>query len=619
MRRLDMQLQPDTKSIAEIFPIDTDVLYTIPDYQRNYAWKEENIETLINDLNEERDGYYLGNFIVTESDNRNKFDIVDGQQRITTLALILLAIYQILGDQIDYDKNLREIKPQVLKRMYSKQTDIERKLFQADGEPQLQLLEPDNTIYRDLLKSIESIDYKHHKNRILGKRFKSTKDFLNSIFISGEEKDECLEHLLSFYDKLNNSEILRIRVPNLNDAFTVFTSFNAKGVPLTLIDLLKSYYLKEATTNLESNVAINKWEELISIFYDSNDEPNSSVVTQFIRNNYDTFESDTLSSITRNDALRKYEKLFVDKTHEYIDTLIIRAKIFSNINSNIQTSDILNLSNQTKKLLEKLDRLETTQIYPILMHLLGEYHKSKLTETILNDILEFLIIYFVRRNIVLKPKSSNIRAVVLTSVRELKKYSSINSENINVIREKLLEIAANDDEFKVALSGPVYDTSKNTLRIILIDLERRYGNEFFDKKQNPDNLEGVNDKGNYIWTLEHILPQSAVNNSHWSHVLNNPNFNDGNSRANHDQYVHKIGNITLTGYNSEMSTKSFVDKRDYKDKESNLETGLKTKLYLNKSLTDESENLDIKTDWTIEDIIRRTNTVVEEVIKLYQF
>lgn len=615
-----MDLQPDKKTISEVFPLETNVTYKIPTYQRNYSWRDENIEVLIQDIIQEGKGYYLGNIIVTEdTKNPNLFEIVDGQQRITTLALILLSIYSTLQKSID--SNL--MNEELLRNVYSTQERIKGKLLNLDHEPQLDLLSPDKEIYQDLINLVlfKNPDSKPHKNKIFGKRYEHTKNYLETEFLGDEEKrtDTKLikgtENILNFYDKLNYSEILRIRVPNLNDAFTIFTSFNAKGVPLTLIDLFKSFYLRETDQYISQEEAISKWEELISIFYNENDEPISSVVTQFLLNNYDTFENTLKASITQNSALDAYDKLFRDKGYTYIDELITKAKIFSNISGKITTADILKLDKETQKKLLYLDKLESTQIYPIIFYLLFKYYEGKITIDLVNECLDFLLIYYVRRNIILKPKSSNIRAKAIQCVRNLNEIDIIDLTSIENCKDILMSISASNEEFQAALNGPVYLTSKNTTRIILITLERKHGSFF--NKQTPDNLDSVTDKGSYIWSLEHIMPQSADTNTFWKEELLKDCENEHQAKLLLEKNVHRLGNLTLTGYNSEMSARTFVDKKDYRDKSTNIETGLKTKLFLNDSIAAPNENIQNKTDWTIADIDRRTKFLIEKIIAIF--
>ncbi|MCG3402123.1 DUF262 domain-containing protein [Staphylococcus massiliensis] len=474
--------------------------YNIPIYQRNYSWREENIETMVKDINEQPKGYYLGNVIITEEGNYS-FDVVDGQQRLTTINLIFLAIYDNLSAILEV-ANL-SANDNIAHKISSCRVHTYDKIYSKNSGSPMHLLSPDKEILADIQKRVFKNDQlaKPHKNKVFGKRYDFVKNLIKTNFLGETElsnlnrKDllEGVEKLIEFYDKLNHAEILLITVPNLNEGFTVFTSFNAKGLPLTLLDLFKSFYLKEADGQISQEESVSKWEELISIFHNDNEEPITNVVTQFLLNNYDTFESQKNGSITQNTALKLYERIFHDEGYEYIDNLIKKAKVFSNMNGKIETIDILNLDDDIQQKLFDLDKLESTQAYPIIFFLLNKLLYKKITTSLISNFLDFLITYYVRRNIILKPKASNIRAKAIQSVRLLREKDNIDLKDIKEIKKIFKSIAATDEEFKVALDGSIYITSKNTTRLILTTLERKHGNFF--NKQNPENLNSINDKG----------------------------------------------------------------------------------------------------------------------------
>lgn len=141
-----MDLKPDKKIVSEMFPIEIDVTYNIPIYQRNYSWRDENIEALVKDIEKEDSGYYLGNIIVTErKDKPNFYDIIDGQQRITTILLILLAIYDNLN--ISMEKLNQENEKDLFRDAANNQGRIKDKILKLDGSSPLLLLYPDKEIY----------------------------------------------------------------------------------------------------------------------------------------------------------------------------------------------------------------------------------------------------------------------------------------------------------------------------------------------------------------------------------------------------------------------------------------------------------------------------------------
>lgn len=616
-----MQLNPESKKISEIFPIDAETHYNIPIYQRSYSWKTDNVETLFQDIVKEDYGYYVGNLLVTPTKNNQDYlDVVDGQQRLTTISLYLLGIYYHLRA---FKDNINHIDDKVIENDFDEALIfIQRQLINKENnKTRLRLLKSDQEIYDGLMEIITKSykDYTPSKNRIMGKRFNEILELISSEFFEEGYNEFSLNNLLTFYKKVNRMEILRIGVNNLSDAFSIFTSFNAKGLPLTLIDLLKSYYLKQAEIEGVNN-AIDKWTKLLSYFYDSNQEANSTLVTQFLQNNYDTYEQEnkkSTSSITKSQALRAYEKLFEDRGERYINTLLSRALIFSSFTNKIgENNEKLNYSENIIAFLNKIDRLDATSVYPIILFILVEFKNDKIELMEVERILEFLINYFVRRNVTSIPKASNLRAKSLAAVREMQNDNNEFKNYLETIKKHLKTLATEDDVFVSALNGNVYDGIKETTRIILVDLERNFGKNF--NKQNIDTLSQKDDRGHYYWTLEHIMPQTIKEGSTWDIMLDNIGENESKEQLFLDN-VHKLGNLTLTGYNTEMSNSDFIEKRDYSDKTTGTYEGLRTPLFLNESIPNKSIGQTIAdiNDWTIDDINRRNNELIKYVLELY--
>lgn len=607
-----MIINSNPKAVKQLFPIEKDTIYRIPIYQRNYSWKEKNIEELFNDINGEDSGYYCGNLLVTK-DNRervegitNVFEIVDGQQRLTTVLMFLLAIFE---KYMEICKDNFEAKDVSTYKVI--ETDIPRKL-RHNGEPVIKLLDKDREILKSYLSVLDGNEKGRYGNLTFAKRYKFIQDVLFNEF--------DINMLWNFYNKLNDLVFLQISVENISDAFSIFASLNNKGLPLTLLDLLKSKYLQLAILDISPSEAQEIWNNLVNVFK-LEDEHNITHVTQFLLNNYDTFENDSNSSITKGKALDKYHALFNEKGHNYMTELIDRAKTFTFIHPDLKVTKDKILPDEAIKKLIDLQKLDSSQLYPLLLLLLDKFFKKEINQDILNPILDYLISFHVRRNVAQKPKSSNIRARVLDAISSIKKEKE-EQNFINIIKESLNKISVNDDYFWTALKEPIYDLSTSTTRFILIAIERYYRNDQSNifTKQNPDNLDEKRVEGKnkqYIWTVEHILPQNPNLSDDWKKMISPEDNNK--ARELQEENMHKLGNLTLTGYNSELSDNNFIQKRDYKDETSQIYTGLRTNLFLNKSIPDveANETIDNKEKWTIKDIERRTEYLAGLVLKMY--
>lgn len=629
-----MQIGTVCKQIKELFPIGDGPTYVVPIYQRPYTWEESNINDFLNDISVENDGYYIGNVLLIDKIDQNHpniklQEVVDGQQRLTSLALILMAIFYKLHGFISC------VERNQLSKLFTIQEDIKRKLTNAENtEHSLRLLKKDSDVYNAIFTFVitnssydelgnayylnNTAEIKCDKRRLMWKRFIDILEWLS-------ENCHTFEDIERFYRKVDNLTIVSITCNDLGDAFSIFSSINAKGLPLTLIDLIKVEYLSAVGASDENLITVyeEKWIELLDIFSETEKDSNHSKVIQFLQNYYDTFINSTASSITKKEALKEYKKVFTRKGSDFIDELIKHARIFVDI---INSENIINDKADANviddinilTILSELHRMETSSIYPYLMFFLDLYVKKciGLEDLIYN--LTKIKAFYIKRNIMQKPKASNIRSRVLETIRSFKNINSIDTIT-STVSSLLRDISVSDEQFKLALEEPLYSKSNyKTLRIILIDLARQYNNGYFSKSR-PDTLDLYTSKQTprsmYKWTIEHILPDGRLN-SDWIQSLSKGDKQVAEEIQ--EKYKNKLGNLTLTPYNSEMSNSSFIVKRDYNPSGSEYE-GLRSGLFLNESIVDSDRDEDIsnKEEWTAEDINRRTDILSDLIIALY--
>lgn len=549
-----MKITPETKTLAAIFQTNSSVHYVIPVYQRNYSWKDEQIETLFDDIKNEDIGYYVGNLLINTDASSN--NIIDGQQRLTTLSLMLLAIHENLTS---FYQKMNQTDPD-FEKVSEARLDIKRQILDGDVV-RLRLLDKDQTVWENLVKVLQGENPGKWGNYFLSKRYKYIRNELlkGTLFPTPSE-------LLTFYKKLVNIELLQISVPNISDAYQVFASLNSKGMPLTPLDLLKNVYLSK-------NGDSDKWNKLKEGFK-KNDEEDAAKLTSFILNNYDAFETDSTSSLTKGKIVKSYDKIFKSKGADYIDVLTERAKVYLKI---------ANTDNAYRWDLSGLAKLDATTCYPLVLNLLCNQVNYDLSDAQFNDILADLIKLYVQRNIALTPKASNLRSSLNGLRKVIVENGWKSNELVNKIHEKIKTLQPRWDSVHLALQDGIYDKNKKTTRFILISLERNYGTFF--NKSNPDSLDDYDSNGNLRWSIEHIIPQGIHLLDTWKDTLS-PDDRDLATEIQ-AQYVHRLGNLTLTPYNSEMGNKSFVEKKEFKASDSLV--GLSLKIYLNDSI-DKSKN-----------------------------
>ncbi|MCG2486571.1 DUF262 domain-containing protein [Staphylococcus epidermidis] len=572
-----MKITPNTRTLEGLLQPNSDVTYNVPEYQRNYSWKEEQIETLYTDIKNEEKGYYVGNLLIYADDYENH--VIDGQQRLTTLSLLLLGVYENLRkfhkELDDTDKSM-EVSEQM--------SDIRRYLLIDRKDVRLKLLDNDKNVWKNITRILNGDKPGGWKKYTLFKRY----DYIRTQLIG---QIDNLEELLEFQNKLSNVVLLEIAVPDLNDSYQVFASLNSKGLPLTPLDLLKNIYLSKGGE-------VDKWNELKSLF-EKEDEVDDTKLRQFILYNYDGLENyENAQSLTKGKIVKKYEKLFNEKKANYIENLIYRAKIFNKISNN---------ERQYTFSLSGLSKLDATTSYPLLLNLMTKQEEYELTEEHINKIVNILIILYVRRNITLIPKASNLRHDLLTIKNYIYKNGLKADDIVMYINKEIKKIIPKDEQLASSLDNGIYDRNKKTTRFILITLEREKGN-FFNKAKRDTLDEFTNEKGTLIWSIEHILPQGLNLSDYWKDVISP----DDREKAMEirDEYVHKLGNLTLTPYNSELGNKTFVEKLNFSDNKDLV--GLNLGIYLNESINKKSNQ------WNIEDIEERNSSLVKDVIEIFK-
>ncbi|MAU77263.1 MAG: hypothetical protein CL831_10440 [Crocinitomicaceae bacterium] len=216
--------------------------------------------------------------------------------------------------------------------------------------------------------------------------------------------------------------------------------------------------------------------------------------------------------------------------------------------------------------------------------------------------INLLCKYFIRRNITDIPSTRNLTNYFMEMIKELSNWESF---SLDILKELVIEIGrpANDEYFLEKLKGDLYEENIGATRFVLsmIEIHKTETNErYIDFYQR--------DKKKFIWTVEHIFPQGERIPIHWIDMIA-----DGDKLVANDirkQYVHKLGNLTLTGYNATLSNRSFNEKQN-KTKDGKF-IGFKNGLFLNEELKD-------KDRWTKENIIQRTNTLADLAVEIFKF
>ena len=581
----------EDREVSDIFNVDKKHRYYIPKYQREYAWKRDNWETLITDLIENNKGQFLGSIVFvdknTDSYEDPIFEVIDGQQRLTTISLLYLAVYDVLTKISDEKKlNYKELSHELYK--------LECRLIQKKDKtkfPRLTLSEQNknNKDYLKLLSDSKIIDPNEEKNNNFGNRriSKAHKFFFDKIC------DKKEDDLLDLLGKLNEALLVTIQVKTLSDAFTLFESLNNRGMPLSAVDLIKNNFLSklEKTKGFNIDDSFDKWQSVLSNLEDEQTQ------VRFLRQYYNAFKHKPEISIkgtpkaTKSNLINIYDELITRDPQWLFEDIIEKSKHYNELidpnpedylHSSLQ--DLLNINGATSN--------------QLLLYLKSEGTDNE----IMKNTIDFLVKYFVRRNLTDFPATRDLDSIFMNLIDILEKKDA----SIEIIESFLTEQSkiSSLDDFKTELSKDLYEINRGVTKFILSKIE-----EHNSTTKETDRGFWKQDKGKSVWTVEHIFPQGQNIPKDWVDMI--ADGDETKAKQIQEELADTIGNLTLTCYNPKLSNKPFKYKRDLEDKKGE-KIGYKNRLYLNNELA--------RTDvWNKETIIKRSNILIEEALALFKF
>lgn len=603
-------------TVANILSTDMLKIYDIPRYQREYTWNQRDWANLYDDITQNDAGYFLGSFIVVNGTVNSKMDtihyeVIDGQQRLTTLSLLLAALYARImehKDSIDDDMMLDDIRPLRNRLILKSDKSMTRVI------PQVQNHNLED--YRWILKEHIGLDAVMQKPKFLGLR-KMSKAF-NYFYdrlgedVGGRDGIECVRCLLDICRLVCSAVVVQITVDSHADAYTLFASLNNRGVPLSAVDLIKNMLLgKVAGVNDgQLDYYFERWQEVLHNLGDD-----YKTQERFFRQNYDAFRREAnkpfigesgsqlpLGSVaTRSNLLKIYEKRMEadDGALKVLDELTENSALYSKIIGLDQEGPDSELSNQ----LLELSRAQGVASYLMLLFLFKKQNQLELKDETLALLVKLLVCFFVRRNLTDTPPTRDLERLFISICESLESEGLKGIAAAEYIKKRLVDVSAGDASFKERLEGPIYDVNPDMTRYILTVI----ASPSVTKEMKP--LWERYASGNYVWTIEHIFPQGKNIPDEWVKMVADGDMSKAIEVQ--EKQVHTLGNLTITGYNSKLSNMPFVTKRDRKDVYG-ANVGYRNGLNLN----DELVNTDT---WTSEQIQERTDKLVGLTLKAFDF
>lgn len=554
--------------------LNTSRQFIVPIFQRNYSWQKNQYEQLWFDILraskfKEKQNHFIGSIVYidmgTPAGRPQQLLLIDGQQRLTTISILLCAIKDYVQKFNLETKliNLAKIKNQFLYNSDEIDEDKYKLLLNVqDKETYIKLI--DNTIFTVNKPATNIIKcYEFFYERI--------EDFIKEY----GQIDEI-------YAGIFKLSLVSISLDKDSDnPQMIFESMNSTGKDLSQTDLLRNYLLMDLTPEKQTRLYKTYWKSMEELFGEDIYKNDVNKFDYFIRD-FLTLKSDTGYICKINNVYENFKRYYLDNNCEkfvVLKDLFTYAKYYACIDLLQEKDDELKLYWQEFK------KLDSHVVYPFLLKLYDDYSCQILIKEDFKKILQVVISYLWRRAICEIPTNS-LSKTFATLYQAVDKEDYVNSIIKAFVFKSSYKRFPSDYEVREKLQ--IKDIYHFRLRKYLLEaLENYYHKE-------PIDLNTAN------YTIEHIMPQNIEHNLSWQQMLGE------DWQEVHSLYLHTLGNLTITGYNAEMSNKSFGEKV-------NGESGFKhSHLKLNESIV----QCDV---WNKKAIQRRTNILTDIILKIWKY
>lgn len=503
--------------------------FIVPVYQRNYNWKKENCKVLFDDLvnviHDGKSSHFFGS-IVSSCQSYTDVILIDGQQRVTTISLLMIAMINAMkcGDAESEDESLKEEleSTYIIDRFRKGERKVRLKPFRNDCDAFDRLIFSGPKDYID--ESNVTINYRYFYNRIV------------------KDREISIDEL---YQAIQRLEIIHIQleVDHGDDPQLIFESLNSTGLDLSESDKVRNFILMR--------LSAQEQEDYYNKYWFCIEQYTGNEIDSFIRN-YLTIKTGVITPANKvYYAFKSYTlEHNVGRVEEMLKDMLHFAEIFRDIKHATVGDE------QSNAILRRMEHVDYKVALPFIMPFISSYRIEKMEESEQAIVLSVIETYLFRRqmcelltnglNKVFSPLHNRVIKLQAAEGGNVK-YSSV---LIYILESyKFSNAFPKDEEF---LRG---FTSKNVYK-----MQKHNRIYLFERLENGDSKErndiaGFIESGNY--TIEHIMPQTL--SASWKEHLG-PDY-----ERIHEEWLHTIANLTLTGYNSDYSNQSFEKKKTVKN------------------------------------------------------
>ena len=550
-RMLNDYIQPNKKQ------------YCIPVFQRDYAWTTEQCEKLFEDivLAFKKDRlHFCGSFVYAPLPTKKHIDryiIIDGQQRFTTLYILIKALADSATDEAE--------KAALEKYLYN-EDKFNRYGFDDKSKLKLKPVKTDNDQLQ-LLMAGELEKMNKSKDGIIYHNYMLFRDLI-AAFLA----EDSANSIMMIHDGIDNLICADIKLDHDDDAQEIFERINSTGIKLGLPDLIRNYVLM--TDDDQERLYEEYWlvmQELLS------KDRMESFFLDYLNMKMDGFTKES-------EAYRDFKQIY--RYGHYTNESMLAELLHYAKQYHIFLNGDDNLGSEINRALDGLRRLNQTTVYLFLFHIFDDYEARVTDKQELGKILKLLLNYSIRR-LICEIGSNSLRGLYKTLYGRVFSREENKAHYYDAIVSFMSQMTSkdaipNDADFALALKERnLY--RKNALCKYLLAAIENQGKE----RIVTDNL-----------TIEHIMPQNKNLSTAWQKMLGD------NWETVRDRYLHTLGNLTLTGYNSELGDKPFAEKQEL----------LKAAVTHITVLYDDVKN---KTAWDADTIEERAQNLAGHLLRLF--
>ncbi len=553
------------------FLATNETTFAIPVYQRNYDWTLTQCKQLLHDIietgkNNKTNAHFIGSIVYVHDDvytasGLTELTIIDGQQRLTTITLIYIALYR-LAKQLDNQMLVNRIHKTYLINEFAPEAE----------KLKLKPTENNKDALRHILNSTDGEEFKGYSKIIENFEY-----FRSAIT---PENFETVQRGLS---KLIFVDIALDR--QKDNPQRIFESLNSTGLELTQADLIRNYILMGLSRTNQEKIYKSYWEVIEK---NAKDETlNKTRVSEFIRD-YLTLKNKEIPN--KGDVYvtfkANYPTTTVDDLEEILSELKSLSKFYNKLVNPKNEAD-----REIRQQLEYISRLEINVAFPFLMKVYEDYSNSLFDKLTFISILT-LVQSFAFRRFILGLPTNALNKIFMTL------YDKVEPDNyLTSIQKALMQRAGvqrfprNTETINALKEKDVYNIKPKNRTYLL------------ERIENFQNSEPVIIEGNSDITIEHIFPQNP--DPKWKIELGADDYN-----FIKENYLNTIGNLTLSGNNGKLGNKPFAEKQVMNI--DGKEQGYKfSRLWLNRELEE-------KTKWDKEEIENRANQISERFLKIWE-